>query len=154
MTLIKYLRYIVEHKWFVFVECCRLGVPLLGLVHDLSKFLPGEWTPYALSFYGPWKYKERPRWLKLAFDLAWNRHQKVNKHHWQAWVLLEDDGGIIPLPMPDKYRRELLADWKGAGRAVGKPDTKAWYLEQRAKGRQVFHPDTRTWIEEMLGVLT
>lgn len=35
-----YLWYVLRHKYFVFVECCRLGVPWRGLVHDLSKLSP------------------------------------------------------------------------------------------------------------------
>ena len=54
-------------------------------------------------------------------------------------------------PMPDRDRREMLADWRGAGRAVGKPDTKAWYLANRDK--MILHPETRMWIEQQLGVV-
>jgi hypothetical protein len=51
--------------------------------------------------------------------------------------------------MPDKYRREMLADWRGAGRALGKPDTQAWYAANRDKMK--LHPETRAWIEQQLG---
>jgi hypothetical protein len=55
------------------------------------------------------------------------------------------------LPMPDRYRREMLADWRGAGRAIsGKDDTLAWYMKNRK--RLMLHPDTRNWIEWQLGV--
>lgn len=52
--------------------------------------------------------------------------------------------------MPDVYRREMLADWRGAGRATGNPDTKAWYLKNRHNMR--LHPDTRVWIERELKI--
>jgi len=32
--------------------------------------------------------------------------------------------------MPEKYQREMLADWYSAGRAYGNPNTAEWYLEK------------------------
>lgn len=154
----RYLSYVCRHKWFVFVACMRLGVPLhRAIFHDWTKFLLSEWLPYAEYFYGD---KETPSPGKYgychtagsdaAFDAAWNHHQKRNKHHWQYWLLVNDDndGGYIPLPMPDAYMREMVADWVGAGKAQGKPDTAAWYEENKAK--MVLHPRTRLKVELLL----
>ena len=63
--------------------------------------------------------------------------------------LPEDEGGLKVLPMPDKYRREMLADWRGAGLAQGTPDTLNWYRINRHK--MSLHPETQTWIEQQLG---
>ena len=52
MVYFKYLSYVLRHRWFVFIECCKLGIPWRGLVHDLSKFIPSEFIPYARYFYG------------------------------------------------------------------------------------------------------
>ena len=150
----KYFQYVCRHKWFVFQEGQKLGVPLWQLlVHDWSKFLPDEWGPYADYFYGP----EFDLWLpqferKRQFDVAWLKHQHRSPHHWQYWVLREDSGDVRALVMPDKYRREMLADWRGAGRAIhGKSsDTRVWYLSTR-EGR-VLHPKTQLWIEKELGM--
>lgn len=49
---LSYLSYVLGHKWHVFIECCKLGVPWLGIIHDWSKFLPSEWFPYVNWFYG------------------------------------------------------------------------------------------------------
>jgi len=56
---------------------------------------------------------------------------------------------IVPLPMPDRYRKEMLADWRGAGRAYGNQDTVGWYV----KNRDQIQLDgiTRDWIEIQLG---
>lgn len=157
---LQYFWYVLRHKWFVFVECCRLGVPLRGIVHDLSKFLPSEWFAYVHAFY-PIDAGERveheetedhdPGSVAGAFDLAWLLHQKRNPHHWQYWVLIQDDDLPKVLPMPDGLRREMLADWRGAGRAQGKADPNdclRWYLEHREK--MELHPDTRKWIDDRL----
>lgn len=154
----KYLSYIVRHKWFVFIEACKLGIPLLGLFHDLSKFSPDEWMPYMNYFYGKKPVqRDKTGYYKptetedKAFDFAWLLHQKRNKHHWQWWVLPKDDGGLVIMPMEDKYRREMLADWKGAGKAQGYGDnTVEWY--KKNKDKMQLHSETRVWIERQLGL--
>lgn len=197
---LRYARYVLRHKWFVWREGRKLGLGVWQLlIHDWSKFLPSEWLPYARYFYG--KPGEAGR---QEFDLAWLLHQKRNPHHWQFWVLLEDNpekewtvqanqpefgpywlayrneplarfetpsgedtsdaayrlvgiaeaalarGEPAVLPMPDRYRREMLADWRGAGLAQGNPNTERWYLAKRKLLR--LHPETRRWIEQQLEV--
>lgn len=149
MIYLKYLRSLLRHKWYVFVEACKLGIPWLGLMHDLSKFRPDEFIPYARHFCGGKRTQED---VDAAYELAWLKHQRRNKHHWQWWVLMNDTDGTYPLPMPDRYRREMLADWRGAGRAYGNPNTAAWYLSTEGKGRNL-HPDTKGWIEGRLGLV-
>jgi hypothetical protein len=158
---LQYARYVARHKWFVYQEARKLGIPFLGALHDLSKLRPSEWGPYVDYFYGdfPEAVYGDMRNLGLrtksdvsrAFDEAWLKHQHANKHHWQHWVLREDDGGTKVLPMPHRYRREMLADWRGAGRAItGKDNTAEWYAKNRAQMQ--LHPDTREWVERMLNV--
>jgi hypothetical protein len=60
------------------------------------------------------------------------------------------DGSLVPNPMPERFLKEMLADWRGAGKALGSTDTKAWY--EKMKSKMILHPDTRAWIEEQLGV--
>jgi hypothetical protein len=158
-----YLRYVLRHKWYVFLACRTLGVPpWQSIVHDASKFLPSEWLPYANYFYGPtgpppgtFNYSDPSvspnragnvdRWNRArveAFDAAWNRHQKRNPHHWQFWLLVRDTGESVPLPMPDRYVREMVADWVGAGRAItGRVEVAGWYAKNRDRMRLA--PETR-----------
>jgi hypothetical protein len=82
---------------------------------------------------------------KLAFDTAWNNHQKNNRHHWQYWLLVYDHQSTVCIPMPDRYRKEMLAAYDGA-----EPNTKQWYLDHR--GKMLMHHKTRQWIEEQLGI--
>lgn len=67
MAHLRYLRYVLVHKWWVLVAGLRVW-PVYGrdwreapawfaylwrlLIHDWSKFLPGEWGPYVANFYG------------------------------------------------------------------------------------------------------
>ena len=144
---LKYLRYVLRHKWFVFRACMAVGVPIWqALVHDLSKFGRAEWWPYVETFYGRWHYNERPVDVKQRFDAAWLHHQHANPHHWQYWVLREDSGSTMALKMPDRYRREMLADWVGAGQAItGRIEVLVWY--RKNKNNMVLHDDTRLELE-------
>ncbi len=142
-----YLRYVLRHKWYVAMAGLRLRVSLWQLfVHDWTKFLPREWFPYVRTFYSPdgsSRYNETP-----AFAVAWNHHQKANPHHWQYWLITWDRGETEALPMPERFAREMVADWMGAGAAVGKPNTPEWYTKNRRNIQ--LHEDTRTFVEHLL----
>ena len=141
---VAYLRYVLRHKWFVFLACrrCRVGV-IQSIIHDWHKFLPSEWFPYAATFYAPdgsKQYRESD-----AFSVAWLRHQQRGKHHWQNWLITWDRGTTEPLPMPEKYVREMVADWLGAGHAInGVPvDVADWKWLRDNVGKIRLHPLTR-----------
>jgi len=146
--LIKYFRYlwyILKHKWYVLIECIKLKIPFRGLVHDLSKFLPCEFNAYMKFFYSNMENDN----VKLEFDLAWNHHQNVNKHHWQYWLLRLDDGSTECLPIPKKYLKEMLADWIGAGKAItGENNIKSWYMKNKDKMNMC--PESIKYLEEKI----
>lgn len=165
---LKYLRYVVRHKWFVFLACCRNGIIWQGVIHDWSKFLPSEWFAYVESFYSdipretrdalreqcfkctgsfPWSSLQQ---VKDDFDRAWLLHQHRSPHHWQHWVLREDSGKVKPLEMPQRYVLEMLSDWEGAGRAInGTNDTARWYAKNRIN--IMLHPRTQEFVDKQLG---
>lgn len=144
----QYLKYVLRHKWYVLQAGLALKLPLLMLIaHDWDKFLPDEWLPYARCFYAPDGTKQYQE--SDAFTFAWNLHQKRNKHHWQFWLITWDRGETEALPMPDVFRREMLADWRGAGKAInGKDNTLSWYIDNFYKIK--LHDDTRAWIDHEL----
>jgi hypothetical protein len=156
---LKYAWYVIKHKWFVYEEGrkAELNVSKWQLIiHDWSKFLPSEWLPYAEFFYGRYRtVLGTPHiWDKRAFERAWAAHLRRQPHHWQFWVLHADTGKVSALPMPQKYIREMVADWRGAARAQGKTlpeEHRLWYLERRE--HIVLHKDTREEVEVLLGVL-
>lgn len=153
-----YLLYVLRHKWYVFNECRRFWLLWRGVNHDWTKFLPSEWFPYVEFFYGHGMTREKAAALDYnfpvdaytehRFEVAWNFHQKRNDHHWQFWVRLGDDGTTLALEMPYDARCEMLADWRGAGRALGKPNTWEWYAAN--KDKMILHPGTRFWVETEL----
>jgi hypothetical protein len=162
---LKYLRYVVLHKWFVFQAGLKLRVPIWQLIiHDLSKFRPDEFIPYAQYFYGPKlpstkevfgderNHTRLQEEVEDAFNAAWLKHIHRNPHHWQYWLLKEDSGGSVTLSMPYNYVLEMVADWRGAGAYMGNADTPAWYAG--AKYNMTLHPNTLHEVEHLLGLKT
>jgi len=149
------LYYLARHKWFVFLAACRLGIPWTGVIHDWSKLRPSEWMPYA-RFFASQQASKCSAYKPVDtgdkdFDFAWVLHQKRNRHHWQFWVIPSDNGGVTVLPIPDRYRREMVADWLGAGRAMhGRREWQSWYMSNQ--GRIQLHPETRAWLERLGGI--
>jgi hypothetical protein len=156
-----YLKYMIRHKFWVTYYCFRDGLFLRGVKHDWSKFLPSEWFPYANYFYGPEGEKVRAAREETGgyykpydtgdekFDFAWLLHQKRNDHHWQWWIIPKDDGGFKTMPMKEKAWREMICDWRGAGRAQGYGDnTPIWYKQN--KENMIIHSFTRHQIEQKL----
>lgn len=148
---LSYLKYVLRHKWFVFVAGRKIKCGIFRmLLHDISKFRPREWSPYAFTFYnkdGFGRYNET-----IDFNYAWNSHQKTNKHHWQYWVLQEDSGKTICLPIPKKYILEMIADWMGAGKAItGEWEVCNWY--EKNKNKIQLNPHTKDIVEELLNTV-
>jgi hypothetical protein len=155
----QYGRYLARHKWFVFVAGLKTKAPLWRLIiHDWSKLGRLEWCAYRDFFYGfeinpvmTVLIKERRR----VFDVAWLHHIHLNKHHWNHHCIVDGDERetLKVLKMPEKYVREMVADWAGAGRAItGKWEVKEWY--ETKKEQILLHPDTRVLVEKLLGEVT
>lgn len=97
-----------------------------ALKHDDSKWTPEEYYSYDAYFYGG----NRSFSVVMDFNYAWLHHQHKNPHHWQHWVLINDDPqkrtpviekkiieevpkdtkGLTALPMPKCFILEMIAD--------------------------------------------
>ncbi len=161
---LSYAGYVARHKWFVFRAGLRTKAPLWRLlIHDWSKLSPAEWGAYVESFYKPFdpsigrgegqagvELVDRLKAERKArFNAAWLHHQHRNPHHWQHWLLREDDGPTLALEMPEPLIREMVADWMGAGRAItGKWEVGSWYAANRDK--IVLAPGTRSLVDALV----
>ena len=65
-----------------------------------------EYDPYAEYFYG-----EKTPEVTEAFQRAWLSHIHHNPHHWQHWMLQNDEDGLKLLDMPYVFLIEMVADW-------------------------------------------
>jgi len=144
---LKYLWYIIRHKWYVGIECLKRGLWWQAITHDLSKLRWDEFKPYAKWFY---------LWRHLSIDnrnIADLKHQHRNPHHWQYWILKHDAGYTTTLQMPDKYVKEMVCDWIGTGKAESKAGIEnvlTWY--EINKDNLILHPASRAQVRRLLGV--
>ena len=76
--------------------------------HDQSKYDKEEYDAYDKYFYGNRSYE-----VVQNFNYAWLQHIHKNPHHWQHWILINDDSelGIIALEIPLNYIIEMICDW-------------------------------------------
>ena len=148
----KYLGYVWRHKVSVYREARLLGVGFWqALIHDWTKFLPDEFLPY-MNHFNRGLTGVGYEGFDRAYDLAWLKHIHRNKHHWQHWILQTDTEGVKTIRIPERYVREMIADWRGVGVALGKGRDNAtkWYQEN--KDTLSLHPDTRSRVEVLLGI--
>lgn len=136
-----YLKYILEHKKNVFIECWKEGLYIEAFIHDLSKFHPVEFISYADKFYGNKDEKENNK-----FEYGWLHHKHCNKHHWNYWI----GDNNVPLDMPVRYIKEMICDWKAMGKKFG--DTaQSFYKNNRHKMNLSIN--TRIRVEYTLGFI-
>ena len=114
------------------------------LCHDLSKLNDMEFTAYADRFRGS---------IFATFDRDYKyarlHHIHHNPHHWQYWILINDDGSTTPLEMPLYYILEMIADWWSYVLDTGDPfELFDWYV--RHQDKMVLHKITRQNIEIIL----
>ena len=78
--------------------------------HDQSKDELDEYAAYDDYFYGDGQQSET---VKKLFNAAWLRHIHKNPHHWQHWVLHNDnpEEGVIAIDMPLSDIIEMICDW-------------------------------------------
>lgn len=115
--------------------------------HDNSKYTEEEYDAYADYFYG-----EKTEAVEAAFDAAWLHHQHNNPHHWQHWLLREDDGGTKCIEMPERYVIEMIADWWAfSWKANNLYEIFDWYKKNKSK--IVLHENTQKLVEDILDKL-
>lgn len=145
---IKHFKTVCKHKAVVYRECKACGITWQGIIHDLSKFSPIEFSASAKHFQGNKSPIEAEK-EELGYSIAWLHHKGVNKHHWEWWTDFDDNGQIIANKIPSKFVVEMVCDWVGAGMVYNKEkwtqDEPLNYYNKVRHGRH-FHPET----EELL----
>jgi len=115
--------------------------------HDESKWTKEEYDAYDDYFYGG----NRSSIVVNKFNLAWLHHIHNNPHHWQHWILVNDDpkDGTVALEMPLNYIFEMIADWwTFSWKTENLNEIFKWYDEH--KDRIIFHKKTRKEVESIL----
>ena len=98
--------------------------------HDESKNKRDEYEAYDAYFYG----RNRSYAVVQNFKKAFLTHIHRNPHHWQYWILIQDDPNenTIILDMPDNYIIEMICDWWSFSWAKGDlNEIFTWYDEHK-----------------------
>ena len=115
--------------------------------HDASKYDIEEYDAYDTYFYGG----NRSYQVVQDFNYAWLDHQKKNPHHWQYWILINDDAeeGTVALRMPLVYIYEMIADWwTFSWKSNNLMEMFKWYGDHRS--HIMLHSETRAIVEDIL----
>lgn len=147
---LKHLNVVNKHRWKVFILCCKAGIPIRGLLHDLSKYTPEEFIETA-RYFGEGKYSPIRTCKEVnGYSNAWIHHKNHNKHHYEYWY---DYTARISSPiMPLKYFKEMVCDSLAAGMTYqGKDWTKEYQLSywERTKEKAKMHPQMRILLEKV-----
>ena len=120
INIFKHLHTINKHRFLVFKLSIRAGIPIQGLVHDLSKYSFVEFSEGAKFYQGEYS-PIRNAYEEIGYSNAWLHHKGRNKHHYEYWY---DYGLEKPaILMPYKYFAEMVCDQLAAGMVY---DGKKW----------------------------
>lgn len=152
--LLKHLKTIKTHRKWVRKWCFKMGIPLRGLLHDLSKYSIKELS-IAKYYTGTRSPHDNMR-DNIGYSTSWYHHRNRNKHHWEYWI---DSYNLkTAVKMPYKYVIEMLCDMCGAGQAYNnekwQPKEVAKYYNKRYKSDapepQIINPQTQYLFEKLI----
>lgn len=119
----------------------------IEFAHDRSKLEKDEYEAYDKYFYGG----NRSHEVVSNFNKAWLLHIHRNPHHWQHWVLINDDpkNGSVAIDMPYDYIVEMICDWWSFGFVKGElTELFTWY--DNRKDYIIMSDKTRFTVEDIL----
>lgn len=116
--------------------------------HDKSKYDEAEYDAYDAYFYGGMKTQA----VLDEFNRAWLHHIHHNPHHWQYYILIQDDDETICVEMPYQYILEMICDWWAFSWKKGDLfEIFKWYDDH--KKHIQLGPETRKTVEDILNKL-
>lgn len=150
-----HLKTVLTHKMWVFYYCCKFGIPIRGVLHDMSKFSPTEFFE-SVKYYSGTRSPIDVCKEENGYSKAWLHHRGRNPHHYEYWTD-NYDSGTISNPMPFECALEMLCDYLGAGRAYNKSlftieKETDWWLNKR-KHANAMHQNTKSFIDTALYLL-
>ena len=127
--------------------------------HDDSKYCTGKDAPYYSLFsefdeYANYFYGENKddHTVKNNFNKAWLIHQHVNPHHWQYWVLIQDDEDTQILDMPVTFIIEMFCDhWSFSWKQGDLHEIENWYNNHKHK--MIMSEFTRNTYDKILKIV-
>ena len=138
------------------VHCFKAGIPLRGLLHDLSKFSPAEFIPGIKYYQGTRSPNELERDL-FGYSKAWMHHKGRNRHHFEYWTDVNPATKMYePVKMPLVFFKEMFCDRVAASKTYqGENYTDEHPLNYflRGNAKLSMHPETAETLEMLLRML-
>ena len=152
----KHLHMVNKHKYLVFKLSIKAGIPLRGLLHDLSKYSPIEFFE-GIKYYDGKISPLKVCKLKNGYSKAWLHHKGRNKHHPEYWIDLSiEEKEYRPIPMPLKYVGEAFCDHLAASKVYNKKEFKPQMVLDYYYNKEQFflpmHEDTKKAFETLLNL--
>ncbi len=153
---LKHFLTVSKHRNAVMRHCFKAGIPIRGLLHDLSKFSPAEFIAGVKYYQGNRSPNEMEREL-FGYSSAWMHHKGRNKHHFEYWNDVSPvSKRYEPVKMPVKYFKEMFCDRVAASKIYqGKNYTDAHPYDYFSRGnaRLYMHKETAELLEKCLIML-
>lgn len=149
-----HLKTIRIHRRAVRYFAFKMGIPLQGLVHDLSKYSLTELSQY--KYYTGKRSPHEEMRDRVGYSNSWYHHRNKNKHHWEYWIDSIERGTAVK--MPYKYVIEMFCDMCAAGYAYNPKgwqpkDTVSYWIAHEGPHR-IIHPKTRWLLQTLFSALT
>lgn len=155
-SFFRHLATITKHRHKVAAHCFRAGIPLRGLLHDLSKYSPTEFFAGVRFYQGTRSPNEGER-EKNGYSLAWMHHKGRNRHHFEYWTDYNiTNHRVEAVKMPLKFVVEMLCDRVAASKIYMREsytDSSALEYYERRRDERFIHPETAAFLEKLLKML-
>ena len=128
----KHLHTVNKHRLYVFKLSIKAGIPVRGLLHDLSKYSPTEFWE-GVKYYNGKRSPISVCKQENGYSEAWLHHKGRNKHHFEYWIDLTTENKTPMIPY--KYAVEMVCDTLAASLVYNgkewKRDTPLNYFNKR-----------------------
>ena len=148
---------ITNHKLLVMKSCFKVGLYKQGLLHDLPKYNPVEFSA-GIKYYNGSISPNGIQKKQEGLSEAWLHHKGRNKHHFEYWIDygIKESEGLKGMNMPTKYVVEMFIDRMSASKNYLKEKytqrSALEYYEAR-KDYYILHPESRELLEFLLNKL-
>ena len=147
---------ITRHKWLVLEGCFQVGLYWQGIVHDLSKYSPTEFS-IGMKYYQGTRSPNAAEREEKGFSEAWMHHKGRNRHHYEYWCDMSPITKVYePVPMPRKYLVEMVMDRRAACKVYqgeNYTDGSAFAYFEKSRERVLMHDRTRQELGFLLTML-
>jgi len=152
-----HLHTIDKHRLLVFEHCCKAGIPVQGLLHDLSKYHPVEFLNGVKYYQGGTRSPNVGERKDRGYSEAWLHHKGRNRHHFEYWF--DNSTSVfemVPVEMPLKYVWEMMCDRMAASKVYkGDAYTDRVPLQyfELFHYDHLMHPNTQAVLRKLLTML-